>query len=65
MLSDTWEDLGGLTPFQYLLPKEEGGGGGCGQFFLTKQTTLGLIWNESAGILCSKGRMVKGTMPPP
>jgi len=27
MLRDTWDDLGGMGPFQYSLPKEQGGGG--------------------------------------
>jgi hypothetical protein len=64
MLSDTWEDLGDMTPLDYLLSEEEGGGGGCGQFFLTRQDTVYKIWNESAGILCDKGRMDNGTNPP-
>ena len=64
MLRDKWEDLGGMDLIQFLLPKEKGGGGGCGQVFLTRQDTGYPIWKESCGIICDKNRMKKGTMPP-
>jgi hypothetical protein len=53
-----------MTPLEYLLPEEEGGGGGCGQFFLTRKDTACAIWNESAGILCQTGRMDGGSYSP-
>jgi hypothetical protein len=64
MLQDKWDVLNGMNPIEYLLPTAEGGGGGCGQFFLTRRETVGGIWQESTGILCDTGRMQNGTMPP-